>query len=232
MSLCATIPTHIAVSLLLKAVLTALIVLIAFGFGNAGLFLIRAFVCTAVGMLICGAAILIHELTGSDMIFAANGYVYLNVSALILVISSAVIYGVLSLIRRILDAPVTDKPIRLTVTFGGSTAELSAIADSGNRLCDFLTGLPVIICKLRAVETVLPPNVKAYLDGNTDDITGIRIIPMNTASGSDIAAAFRPDVLTADCGGSQKRLDALIGVNEQALRDENIDAVIPAKLLR
>lgn len=231
-SLAALADIGFAGSMLLKALLTALTVLIAFGFVSFRRFAVRTFVCVTISMLICGAAILIHELTGSDMIFSANGYVYLNISALVLVVSSAVIYGVLSLVRRIADSPEADERIRLTVRSGGSTAELEAVCDSGNFLRDFLTGRPVILCRTDAVRGIMPESAEEFLKGCTGNVSGLRIIPIKTASGSAVAAAFRPDGITAHYRGECKDLDALIGVCRDALTEESFDAVISPKLLK
>ena len=227
-SLAAVIPAEIPVSLLLKAALTALTVLAAFGFGSFRLFAVRSFVSIAVSMLVCGAAVLIHEFTGSDFIFSANGYVYLNISALVLVISSAVIYGVLSLLRRIFDSADADARVPLTIENLGNSAEISALADSGNFLRDFLTGRPVIICRKDAVARVLPP----YLRGETRDVAGIRLIPMQTASGSAVVAAFRPERITVRLRDTDKQLDALVAVSEDAFVNESFDAVVSSKLLK
>ena len=231
-SLAALADAGFAVSMLLKALLTALTVLIAFGFGSLRRFAVRTFVCVTISMLICGAAMLLHELTGSDMVFAANGYVYLNISALVLVVSSAVIYGILSLARRIADSPEADERIGLTVSVGGNTAELEAVCDSGNFLRDFLTGKPVILCRSDAVRGIMPASAEAFLNGEDADVAGLRIIPIRTASGSAVAAAFRADCITARYRGGDKRLDALIGVCRDALSDEQFDAVISPKLLK
>ncbi len=222
----------ILLSLLLKSALTVLIVLIAFGIGKPAETLLRSFLCIAVSMLICGAAALIHEFAQTDFVFSANGYPYLDISALVLVISSAVIYGVLSLWRRFTDSPSDSVRIPLTVTLHGITVTLSAIADSGNFLRDFLTGRPVILCRADAAQPVLPPNVRAYLSGSTDDLTGIRLIPMTTAAGQSLAAAFRPDSITAETPYGRKRLDALIAVSDGALENEDFDALINTKLLK
>lgn len=231
-SLAALADTGIAASLLIKAVLTAVTVLIAFGAGSLRLFAVRAFVCVTISMLICGSAVLLHELTGSDMVFAANGYVYLNISALVLVISSAVIYGALCLIRRIADSPDADERVRLTIAGNGSTVSVDAVCDSGNYLRDFLTGRPVVLCKESSVREILPSGAAAFLAGGNDDVRGLRLIPLRTASGSGIAAAFLPDSLTAEYRGESKKLDALVGVCRDALSGEPFDAVMSPKLLR
>ncbi len=218
-------------SLAVRTLFTVIMVLIAFGTGKAGQTAVRSFLCLCAGMLVCGAAGLIHELTGSALVFAANGYAYIGVSALVLVISSAVIYGIMTLIRRITDSPAADGKIILTIEEHGRKADISAFPDSGNLLRDFLTGRPVILCRKSAVESVIPPGIRSYLDGNTDDIAGIRIIPLRTAAGTSVAAAFRPGCVTARYGDTEKRLDALIAVSDVALENESFDAVISPKLL-
>ncbi len=230
-ALAALLNTDILVSLAIKAALTVLTVLIAFGFGGAGKLALRSFVCVTVSMLICGAAVMIHELTGTDIIFAANGYAYLDVSALVLVISTAVIYGVLCLLRRIFDDPANGEPVTLNIKLNGAEVTLSAMPDSGCLLRDFLTGKPVVICKPASLEAVIPPSVRAYLGGSYDDMTGIRLIPLTTATGSSAAAAFRADSVTAIYRGESKPLDVLIGVCPGALRNEPFDALIDPKLL-
>ena len=230
-SLAALYDGGLIISLMIRTALTVITVLIAFGAGKAVQTAVRSFLCLCAGMLVCGAAALIHELTGSALIFAANGYTYVGVSALVLVISSAVIYGAISLIRRITDSPAADGKIILTIEEQGRKAAVSAFPDSGNLLRDFLTGKPVILCRKSAVESVMPPNVRSYLDGNTDDVAGIRIIPLRTAAGTAVAAAFRPGRVTARYGDREKRLDALIAVSDGALENESFDAVISPKLL-
>ncbi len=231
-SLAALIGTDTVPALAVRLLLTTLITLAAFGYGSVKLLALRSFVCFAVTMLICGAAVLIHELTGSSLIFPANGFVYVNVSALVLVISSAVIYGVLALLRRVFDTPVTDVMLTLRVTNFGSTAELTAIADTGSHLRDFLTGLPVIVCKRSSLARVTPPNVTAYLDGDASDVSGIRLIPAVTVSGSSVMAAFRPAEIRVDTPDGTKLLTALIAPSDSIPCTESFDAVIPAKLLR
>ncbi|MCR4780260.1 MAG: sigma-E processing peptidase SpoIIGA [Ruminiclostridium sp.] len=233
MSLAALIPIPVLPSLLLKAALTVLIVLAAFGFGSLRDMILRSALCVTVSMLICGAAALIHEFAGTDFIFSANGYAYMNVSALVLVISSAVIYGVLSLWRRFTDSPADSVRVGLTVTRGDRTAVLSAITDSGCFLRDQFTGSPVILCRAAAADPVLPPNVHAYISGGRmEDISGIRLIPMTTAAGTSLAAAFRPDCVTVKTRGGRKRLDALIAVSREALKNEDFDALISTRLLK
>ena len=114
----------------------------------------------------------------------------------------------------------------------GCTARIEAVCDSGNYLRDFLTGRPVILCKESSVREILPDSAAAFLDGDTENVSGLRLIPLRTASGSGVAAAFLPDCLTAEYRGGKKRLDALVGVCRGALSGEPFDAVMSPKLLK
>lgn len=231
-SLAALAVTDVPLSLLLKAALTVVTVITAFGFGSFRALAVRSFFCITAGMLICGAAVMIHELADTDFIFSANGYLYMDISALVLVVSSAAIYAVLCIVRRITDSPSADERVVLTVEKNGTRAVLSALPDSGNYLRDFLTGRPVIICRASALGDVLPKNAERFLEGDADDVSGIRLIPMKTAGGSSLAAAFRPDRITADGEGCKKNIDALIAVAPGALEGESFDAVINSRLLK
>ncbi len=228
-SVAAVFVTDILPSLALKTILTVLTVVIAFGFGSLKALMMRSFFCVTAGMLICGAAVMIHELADTDLIFSANGYLYMDISALVLVISSAFIYGVLCVVRRLTDSPDTDRKVTLKVERNGKSAVLTALPDSGNYLSDFLTGRPVVVCRASALGEVLPENAERFLKGDTSDVSGIRLIPMTTAGGNTLAAAFHPDRLTANGG---KNIDALLAVAPGALENESFDAVINNKLLR
>ena len=217
-------------SVFMKTLFTVVTVLLAFGFGSMKKLAVRSFLCAAAGMLILGAAELIHE-TGADIVQTANGYVYLDISALVLVAASALIYGVLTVIRRIMYSPEGTEKVRLTIKAGESTAVLSALPDSGNFLRDFLTGKPVILCRRGALEPVLPPNVRCYLSGSTDEVSGIRLIPLSTAAGSAVVPAFRADAVTAALRGEEKRLDVLLAPAPETMENEDFDALVSAKLL-
>ena len=229
-SAAALLPLAAPASLCLKALLTALIVYAAFGRSSLKAFALRYFICVFAGMLLCGTAVLLRDVSGG-FVFAANGYVYMDISALTLVISTSLIYGILSLIRRVLDRPAADEKIILGISNAGRTVKLTACADSGNYLRDHVTGRAVVLCRYGALQGIEPQSVRSFIAGDTDSVSGIRLIPMRTAAGGGLVAAFMPDKLTAEYRGETKDIDALIGVSKAALSDSGFDALINPKIL-
>lgn len=233
-SLAAVLSLDFFWALLLKTALMLITVLIAFGFGGGSRLLTATALCTGISILICGAALLIRELSGGGIIGAAGGYPYLDISALTLVGATAAVYGAVSLFRRFLDKPTADSRVELIIEYGGNRAEIEAFPDSGNGLCDFLSGTPVIICKAAPLEKLLPENIKKLLSSGEYDLNavkGIRLIPCSTVKGSGFIAAFRPDRITAELGGCKKRINALIGVDKDLFEGEGFDAILNPKIL-
>lgn len=211
-------------SLILKTALTSIITLITFGFGRAYDFALRSVTAAVIAALVCGVTIMLREITGSNFFAAAGGYPYIDISVSHLVISTAAAYMLITLFRRISDKLKNDEMIRLLIKKDDCTAEILAYPDSGNNLFDFLTGLPVIVCRKDSIKNITP-------DFNTC-VKGVRIIPFSTVGGTGVVTAFRADSITV-CrkNGSRTQIDALIGTMETALINESFDAVINPKII-
>lgn len=223
-SLTALLSFDFIASFLLKTALTAVITLIAFGFGSVSIFSLRTLITAITGALVCGITVMLRELTGSSFFASAGGYPYLDISVLHLVISATAAYLLISLFRRISDKPQSREMIKLVIKKNGRTAEILAYPDSGNNLRDFLTGLPVIVCRRDRINAILPDI--------SENSKGIRIIPFSSAGGEGTVIAFRADSITVHRENGQKiRIDALIGTGADGLENENFDAVINPKII-
>ncbi len=228
-SVTAALPLPFFGALLLKAGLTLLLTLIAFGFSEGKRFLLRFFTVLAVGMLICGAAVLIRERTGIGFLTASGGYVYFDVSIPILVGATTASYFAVTLFRRILDRPSADARLSLKIKNNGKTVVLTAYPDSGNHLRDFLTGLPVILCRASSVEPIAPEGIAS---AKTAPPAGVRLIPYSTVGNAGCIAAFRAERITVTDGSfPDKEIEALIGVGEREFGGDDFDAVMNPKLL-
>ncbi len=213
-------------SLFLKLLSVGLTVFIAFGFGGIRSFLIRTAISFGTGLLICGGAFALRALTGESFFITVGGYPYMNISVMVLLIATVIIYAAVCLLRRFLDKNGTDRKIRLTIRNRGRRINLEAFPDSGNGLVDFLSGLPVIVCSISAVREILPENI-----ASETDLKGIRLIPWHSVSGGGIIRAFRPEEITADYEGGHKNIAALIGVSEDSRFEKENDAIINPKIL-
>lgn len=76
------------------------------------------------------------------------------------------------------------KTARLKFKYKGRELSVVGFVDSGNKLCDPISGDNVVLVKRSAVENEITL---------TEQTVGVRLIPIRTAAGSTILHGFRPD---------------------------------------
>jgi len=141
-----------------------------------------------------------------------NGFAYFEISFVTLVITTAIAYFIIRGLRYIIDAKqVGQRKFTAEITVSGETVELDALADSGNLLTDYFTGLPVIVCPQSAV---MPPEK-------------FRLLPYNTIDSNGLIPVFRAEkIIIKTDGVPGKSVNALIGIT-----DNNSPAIFNPKLL-
>lgn len=165
----------------------------ALAFGVRPLRRFLAAVCwyAALNLLLAGLCILVILRTGTHLVQTGNLAVYLRVSPLLLVglagICSLAVWGALHL----LGAPhAPPKTAGLEVTLCGVPVRLRAALDTGCRLKDPITCLPVLLISYPAARSRLPAELCSFLErwfagGQAQPPPGLslRLIPCATAAG-------------------------------------------------
>ena len=92
------------------------------------------------------------------------------------------------------------------VDFGGKRSEIRCMVDSGNLLCDPISGTPVMFISEKEKD-IIPKALHEALDGKTDGldfdiIRKLRFIPASTVAGSRVVVAAVPDTVYIKAGGT------------------------------
>ena len=124
------------------------------------------------------------------------------------------------------------KCAEVEVTLFGNTAVLRAMVDTGNLLCDPISGKSVIVAELETLRPLLPPQLvhacesedfSAYLKDH-ERAKRIRLIPAGTANGNSLLLAIVPDAVTVTVGEESFSSNHLIAPRRLNMSD--FDAVI------
>lgn len=163
-----------------------------------------------------------------------NGVSYLDIPFWAVILSTSASYIILLVIRRVLDSKTDfDKKYQIEIITSIGKATLTATPDSGNKLTDFLTGLPVVFCDIKYCYDICPQEILTYLDDiNRKNISlqGVRLIPCSTVSGDTLAVCFKPDKLIISDGKTKKEINALIGFTKKGISGE-YEAIFNPNLL-
>ncbi len=211
-------------NLLLKLAASSVIVLAAFGFGGIRDFLRNTAVFFLLNCLYAGVMLGLWLFVCPSGMMYNNGVSYFDIPLWLALAATAAAYLTVRLIRRVLDSKTAlDKKYTLKIVTEKGSVSLSAAADSGNKLTDFFTGLPVIFCDLDKCRHICPEGVLQRIDQKENDlesIKGIRLIPCSTVSGGTMAVCFKPDRLIIDDGNQKKEVEALAGFTKSGLGGE------------
>lgn len=209
-------------NLVLKLAASSLIVLSAWGFGGIKSFLGNTAFFFLVNCLYAGVMLGLWLFVCPSGMMYNNGVSYFDIPLWIALAATAAAYFIVRIIRRILDSKnALDKKYTLEIITEKGTVTLSAMADSGNKLTDFFTGLPVIFCDLEKCRQICPNSVLAQFsekEKEPESIKGVRLIPCSTVSGGTMAVCFKPDKILIDNGERKKEAEALVGFTERGLQ--------------
>jgi stage II sporulation protein GA (sporulation sigma-E factor processing peptidase) len=165
-----------------------------------------------------------------------NGVVYFDVSAALLVISTAAAYAVLRIAAwltqpRSLPREILNGRVRVN----GKAAALKGLVDTGNRLREPFSGLPVAVCEARAFAGVLPDkHIEAALRGEivADTPPPLRMVPYANVGGTGVLPAFKPDMLLIETPGETlKAGEVYIGLSREKIGDERYDCLLSPELM-
>lgn len=120
---------------------------------------------------------------------------------------------------------------------GEKRVRLRALSDSGNLVCDPISGKAVIIATIRSAREIIPAeffpvfeDVSCIERMPVSVASRVRLIPSSTVSGSTLLPAIRVNKIKVISGKIEKRVDALVSF---VPRDDlsGYDAVIPQDVL-
>ena len=227
-------PLPLIVNIAGKAVVSLLITLISLGFGSIKAFIKNSALFFVVNCVYAGIMLALWLLCAPMGMMYNNGAAYLNIPFWAVIMSTLISYIILLVIRRILDSKTDlDKNYLLEIETAAGNVTLDAIPDSGNKLTDFLTGLPVVFCDINKCADLCPKEIFIYLsDLNREYVSmhKVRLLPCSTVSGDTVAVCFKPDKLFIVDGKNKKEINALVGFTKKGLNG-NFGAIFNPNLL-
>ena len=221
-SLSIFIPQEMVLTLtLLKIFLCALIAFVAFGYTGFRAYAVSVLFLMLVSFVFSGLMLCVWLFAAPMKMLFINGTVYFGVDTMTIILSTCAAYGVVRIIRYILDKNgKTDGKYTVIIKNNGRECRLSALADSGNGMVDCFSGLPVIVCRRDMSADVSPPAIE-MIENNSDIseigtqmIKGVRIMPFSTVGKGGLICMFKAESVVIDDETNEEKypVNALIGI--------------------
>lgn len=161
-----------------------------------------------INVVFTGMCFALWKISGGKMIYVKNFTVYFDISLIMLIIVTIIVYFVMIIVDYFLINRRNLSGI-YTISFSMFNKEYSfkGIVDTGNDLYDYFSGRSVIICKSNELMGLY----KELLNQNIN--TGFRLIPYTTISGDSlIPIKSIQGIKVTDIEGNCKEVRACIGI--------------------
>lgn len=203
-------------------------------------------VCFVFGGVVAG----VFYLTGLGAATGAiisSGAIYLSLPWQVLLIASVSAFIMLVIFVRALKKRVWREGIeaRLTIICAGKSVGINALLDTGNRLCDPVTGTSVVVVDIEGIKELLPFGIMSALtqfniSGELTDtieadwMSRIRLIPYKAiGTNNGVLPGFKPDYAVVEQRGGKKAIcECIIGVYSGRLSENgSYSAIVNPELI-
>ncbi len=172
-------------------------------------------------------------LTPKDL-FMKNGVVYLNISPVMLIMTTALSYGAFRLFNRFSGrVRIEESVCILTVRRGSEYMRVPAKIDTGNTLCEPFSGCPVIVVGRETARAIIPVQLKEYETVTTlryrQEVSGVRFVPFTSVGGRGILPCFKADEVFINDAPCSKCV--YVAVCEEERIQGELRALVPCELL-
>ncbi len=219
---------HFLVELVVKIIFGAVITVVAFKGAKLKAFL-RAFISfIAVSFLYAGSMIgLWYALKPKGMVIN-NGVVYFSVSPIVLILSTVLCYFVLIFAHRLLKREDTYTPIKtVKLIFKDKTVFCRCIVDTGNTLCDSVSGYKVAIVSEQTAKSLFDDDSVSELlrlEASGELSKRFRLLPYKTLQGSSVMPAVCIDMAEVD---NKKIKKAMVAITSTAFDGDYSGIISP-----
>ena len=193
-----------------SATISILLSIIAYGRQN--LFKNSA-VLYILNCLFNGICLLIWSLTKDKRFIINNNIVYFDLSPLLLIVSTVIIYFAVAAFKQYFGYKNSQNSCKVTIEYGNRSVSVNCLIDSGNLLKDNLTEKPIIIIDKKSGYSLL--NVTNLDINNLYDLNGFRLIPTKSISSDGVLISFKADKIVANIDKKALEIDGYIAISER-----------------
>lgn len=213
--------------IVLKTATATIMVLIAFGYYKIKIFIRNVALLFLTTYLFAGIMFGIWMFIKPGNILINNSVVYFDVSVTFLIIATALIYFIISIIGHFLKREaISAKKCRAKLFLCEKCVELNAIFDTGNSLKDPFSDGEVITVNSKFILALCEDDIKnkAYSDR-------YRVLPCRTVTGDTLLEGIRCDSMQILLEGNTYSFKNPIAVISKTEFTDEFDAVLAPEIL-
>ncbi|MCH5298359.1 MAG: sigma-E processing peptidase SpoIIGA [Ruminococcus sp.] len=203
-------------SVVIKLLLGFALSFIAFGYGSRKKFIKSSLTLIMLSFLFSGAMIFFYLTVRPNGMYIINDVVYFDISPVLLIILTVVIYFILFIYRKVFQNHAHSGLVHsIKILYKNNQTEFKCKTDSGCNVKEPFSGSSVIIAEREQLSDI---------DVNEQNL---RIIPFESLGGSGIIKGFKADEVYID--GKKLSEEIYIGICDNVIKSE-IKGLMPENI--
>lgn len=226
-----------AVELLMRLFSSVLAVTVGFGFGGIKRYMRRIFTFYAASFIYAGLMSAIYMLLKPSKMSVNNGVVYFDISPLVLITVSFVIYLTIVVAKKLFgkEAPTADR-CEICLVFQSQTVNCTAMVDSGHTLHDGFGNCAVIIIEQTVAEQLFgEKNTESMLKLDPPEdlklTVNFRVVPIRSVAGEKLLPAVKIKSAEVTYDGRRITLEKPLTVLTENRLGDDYSAIISPEIL-
>lgn len=198
---------HIILMLLAKTAMCVSITCIAFRTKCFRNMLRCAFMFLIFSCLYAGIIYALNAIVQSEFLIVNNGFSYVHVSIVSMIVICAAVYAVLFLLKKtVFRVHEEDMIYELNLSYKENEIRVRALLDSGNSVKDIYTGKPVIVLTSERAKDLTGNEIPGNLSDWSDLQNGVnwRLLPVHALDEDQLLPSFNADTVKIDKGNISK----------------------------
>lgn len=166
------------------------------------------FLYITIRIIYLGVMLIYWQISDSKKIYVRNYTIYFDISLLVLCAAVISAYGLIT-IYDIVKRKHYDTSANYYAVFksGNYEIKIPAVSDSGNKLCDTFTGMPIVVFYCNELYHHF------RLDESFEKIEGFRLVPFNTINGNGLMpVTSKGDIIIIDSEENKKNIKCYVGI--------------------
>lgn len=203
-------------SIVIRLLLGVALAFIAFGYKSRKQFIKTSLTLIMLSFLFSGAMIFFYLAVKPDGMYIVNDVVYFDISPVLLIILTVVVYFILFIYRKIFQNHARSGLVHnIKILYKNNQAEFKCKTDSGCNVKEPFSGSSVIITERNQLGDI---NISEQ---------NLRVIPFESLGGSGIITAFKADEVYID--GKKVNEEIYIGICDNVINSE-IKGLMPENI--
>ncbi len=223
---------NILFDLFLKLIISVFMVIIAFDIKRISSILKYTIILNVIAIIFAGVTASLNLIFPNLFFSFVNGVIYFNVSPILLFSCILIAYIIIIVFDKIVDNGNIKNSSYIAIVYRDNKfVTLNCYFDTGNKMTESFSGLPVMLVEYSNISALLYNDEKKCINNIGEPTFTLRPVFYRTINGEGMLYAFKPDKIVLKINNINSEVEGYVAVSVQNVDCNGCNAIIGHKFV-